>query len=410
MATVEDKVHELQWGPLEDNCFVTNSSNFHGAFSGNTCGYASTDLLGIDGSDFWVQDESRDALDLFTQFHIKLDDINGMMLDMSRRKKDLTDEEIHHGKGHFDAACAWIKNNTAIWVPWLPYHQYEGVQVIVISETEEESNLELWLSMIAVVVVLGILIMYMAGRGGVIQTLQDVGGELLDIAAGALFTVVFSLLDLATDCLNFFYVVNPHKNVNDSLRLLFIASMSLSACVILYLIFWSWGKLTKIFHCANIGKHKQRKRMSIWKHEKFKKELKRDDIMIEFALLTLEDIPMLALNIYFTFVLANEDSLELFQVLAIISGSFTIGMNVNTMIMTRSYRQGKEEFKKKLQMAQLSKDNVSTAQTIRDELGLKDILDWDFHIMGLDEEGQEGTHWQHSDTENSLTSSVRIVR
>merc|ERR1719483_161751 len=119
---------------------------------------------------------------------------------------------------------------------------------------------------------------------------------------------------------------------------------------------------------------------------------------------------MLALNIYFTFVLANEDSLELFQVLAIISGSFTIGMNVNTMIMTRSYRQGKEEFKKKLQMAQLTKDSVSTAQTIRDELGLKDILDWDFHIMGLDEEGQEGTHWQHSDTENSLTSSVRIVR
>eukprot|EP00493_Phyllostaurus_siculus_P026303 UN26648 len=66
------------------------------------------------------------------------------------------------------------------------------------------SDLEIVITAICGVAVLGIIIFYILSHAEAMEFLKRVGMDILDMAAGIMFMVTFTVFDLITDMLNFF--------------------------------------------------------------------------------------------------------------------------------------------------------------------------------------------------------------
>ena len=87
-------------------------TNLVGTDSPNTCGFRPHYMFGIVGVNFWLQSAAQDATVMLTRFQITPEQITNLMA------------ENDQNRDAFEVSCEWVKNNTEIWIEWLPEEQY----------------------------------------------------------------------------------------------------------------------------------------------------------------------------------------------------------------------------------------------------------------------------------------------
>merc|ERR1719499_1862198 len=96
--------------------------------------------------------------------------------------------------------------------------------------------------------------------------------------------------------------------------------------------------LKEIFCFKSRARTNQRKQLSITKHSQFKLSLQKDNTIVTALVLMFEDVPMLVLNLIFTIAMAAENADHILNLLAILSGSLSLGMKFSSLVERRLAR------------------------------------------------------------------------
>jgi len=362
-AVVDARYSVMQFGPLEDGCYAWDTTNAYGD-GPNTCGFPASDTLKIAGGNYFLKPQADDVLEVITKFAIPLKDSNEMTVDANTRREQYTTAEINSGKLHFDIACEWIQTKNETWLSWLPEKQYQPfVPIIIQAEEDGMSDLEIVITAICGIAVFGIITFYIFSHSNSLEFLKKVGTDVLDMAAGIMFMVTFTVFDLITDILNFVLVINKNSKVTPLFQTLYLICLCTSSLVCIFLLRHAAHMCCEVFGSHKSLEIEQRRALSVRRHDEYKLNMKRDTMIAESGVLIFEDVPFLLLNLYFTFYFA--EGVKFFNLLAIVTGCLFIGINFNSLVNQRAYEQMENELRQQMQRDMLYDGAMETTRDLQ---------------------------------------------
>ena len=105
----------------------------------------------------------------------------------------------------YDVSCEWLKNNTDVWINWLPQEQYQDPNVGV-EEEEEFSVVQLVCIMIATSIIFIMCTFYCARKMGQLDCLSDILEHLWLSVFRHLLKSTNDFVDYGSDILAMFYL------------------------------------------------------------------------------------------------------------------------------------------------------------------------------------------------------------